>query len=228
MSYTRAQLVTLMEEAMDAVSSDRWGPTLKLQALSTVYGRGWRRILKANRTYRWARRQVTLDADGRIPVASLDSGSGDTAERAYKLLAAAKADTRQRYDTVAEFMDNPLATLVHPTWPSYRVWRQGDYWQFVPVESVSVYCFVSHLPPLIRDLAGDSSVIVWPADEFVPIIAYEAGAFLLAKGGAETDAAKTLGGLAEDLWQDMLADVTRPTTDPTFVSASDSPLDWGG
>lgn len=225
MSYTRAQLVTLTEEVMDAVSSSRWGATLKLQALSTVYGRGWRRILGANRAYRWARRSVTLDSDGRVAVSSLDSGSGDTAERFYKLLAAAKVDTEQRY-RVSEFMDDPMRTLVHPTFPSFEVWRQGDYLQFTPVEAVSVYCWVNHLPTLIKDMAGDSSTVVWPADEYVPILAHEAGAFLLGKGGAETDAAQVLSTMAEDLWSDLLADVARFSTDPLFVQASDSPFDW--
>jgi hypothetical protein len=227
MSYTRAQLVTLTEEAMDAVGSDRWGSTLKLQALSTVFGRGWRRILGANRTYRWARRSVTLDSDGRCTVASLDSGSGDSAERFHKLLAAAKVDTQQRY-RVGEFMDDPLRTLVHPTFPSFEVWRQGDNLQFTPVEAVSVYCFVNHTPTLPKDLATDSSTIVWPADEYVPILAYEAGAFLLGKGGAEAGAAQTLSAMAEDLWKDLLSDVARFSTDPLFVQASDHPSEWGG
>lgn len=225
MSYTRTQLVTLTEEAMDAVSSDRWGATLKLQALSTVYGRGWRRILQANRTYRFARRSVTLDADGRVAVSSLDSGSGDTAERFYKLLAAAKVDTSQRY-RVSEFMDDPLRTLVHPTFPSFEVWRQGDNLQFTPVEAVSVYCWVNHVPTLIKDMAGDNSTIVWPADEYVPILAYEAGAFLLGKGGAEAGAAASLSVMAEDLWSDLLADVARFSTDPLFIQASDRSSDW--
>lgn len=225
MSYTRAQLVTLTEEAMDAVSSDRWGSTLKLQALSTVYGRGWRRILGANRAYRWARRSVTLDANGRTTVASLDSGSGDSAQRFYKLLAAAKVDTNQRY-RVSDFMDDPLRTEVHPTFPSFEVWRQGDDLQFTPVEAVSVYCWVNHLPTLIKDLSGDGVAVTWPSDEYVPILAYEAGAFLLGKGGAEAGAAQMLTVLAEDLWGDLLADVARVSTDPLFVQASDSSADW--
>lgn len=226
MSYTRTQLVTLTEEAIDGVSSDRWGSTLKQQVLSTIYGRGWRRILQANRAYRWGRRSATLDSDGRITVASLDSGSGDTAERFYKLLAAAKVDTNQRY-RVAEFMDDPLRTLVHPTFPSFEVWRQGDNFQFTPVEAVSVYCWVNHLPTRLKDMAGDSSTIVWPGDDdYVPILAYEAGAFLLGKGGAEAGAAQTLSVMAEDLWGDLLADVARVSTDPLFVQASDSSSDW--
>lgn len=227
MAYTRAQLVTLMEEAMDAVGSDRWGTTLKRQVLTTVHARGWRRLLNAHRTLRWAKRTVTLDSDGRCALSDLDGGSGDAAERFYKVLAAATASGHLRYDTTAEFMDDPLATTRTPTQLAWQVWRQGDSLQFLPATSgESVEVWVNHLPAAISDLASDSSTVVWPRD-YEPILAYEAGAILLAKGGAEVDGTQTLAALAENLWADLLADVSRFSTDPKFLRASDTPGEWG-
>ena len=227
MSYTRTQLERLTEEVMDAVDSDRWGTTLKRQVLTTVHARGWRRILQANRTYRWAARSVTTDTTGRVALTSLDAGAADTQERFYKLLAAATTNGNVRYDTTAQFMDDPLATTVTPTQLAYRVWRQGDYLQFLPASSdESVTVWVNHLPTAISDLANDESTVCWPRD-YEPILAYEAGAILLAKGGAETDATQALGALAENLWADLLSDVSRPSTDPLWVRASDTPGEWG-
>lgn len=224
MSYTRAQLVTLTEESLDAVSSSRWGSTLKLQTLSLVHARGWRRILNAHRATRWASRSVTTDSNGRVALSDLSSGSGDSQERLYKVLAVANGQRRYR---LGEFMDDPMALVRSTSQMADLAWRQGDYLQMQPAtEGDTLTVWVNHLPTPISELSADSVAVTWPTD-YEPILAFEAAAILAAKGGAETDVSQTMTSLAADLWNDLLADLSRWHTDPLYVQASDSPHEWG-
>lgn len=226
MTITRLQLETATRAVMDATSAARWSDTELRHALGFVHGRGWRKILNANRTYRWAQRTVTQDNSGRAAWSALSSGSADSQERAYRVLAA--ADGQMRY-TVGDFMDDPLAATAETLSQQRRVWKQGDYLQFTPVSAgASVTVWVNHLPTSHSALAGDGSTVAWPDDDYLLILAYEGAAHLLMKGGAETEAAREFQQMADAMWPDLLTEVQRWSTDPLVVAAPDKAWEWGG
>jgi hypothetical protein len=224
MTYTRRQLYDATLEVMDGADTARFGETLLGQIVDAVHGRGWRRILNANRTYRFAARTVTPDSSGAVTYTALGSGSADTLERCYKVLGAAQGAIRY---TPAEFMDDPLAQSQTPTANRYTFQRQGESVIFLPVLEQEMTVWTNHLPQRVTALAADGSAVTWPEDYEI-ILAYEAGARYMAKGAAETDGTQWLQQLADDLWRDLLSDAARFTTDPIVMGASDSPSDWGG
>ncbi|MGN6205985.1 hypothetical protein [Humibacter sp.] len=209
----------------DARSADRWSDTDVNYALGLVHTREWKRLLNANPMLRFGARSVAQDASGQIAVSSLDSGSGDSQERFYRVLDVAQ-DT-VTYDEVS-FRDVPTAT-VEPAANVMRAWyRIGDVLQCLPSESgATMTVWVNHTPTPIDRLAGDDSVAEFPRD-YELLIAYEAAAWLLMKGGAESDAAKDLQQMAEQIRQDMLADLARQSIQPMQMRYGDRRWEWGG
>lgn len=224
MAMTRDVLVTLVEEMLDAVGSSRYGTTLKLQALNVAHDLGWRRILAANRHYRWQTVDVTTDANGRIAVSALSNGTGDSAKRFHKLLDAVQGTVH--YRPVNDQSDT-LAPTVNPTAGLWQMWRVGDEIQFAPVQSgVTVTVAVNHLPTAPASLASGSSNVVWP-ESYEWILAYESAALLAGKGSAEVGASLFNKEQAKEMWDSLLADVQRFSTDPLVIGASDDVGDWG-
>lgn len=223
MSYTRQQLDDLVKAQMDAGGSYRFENTLLRATMDAVFTRGWHKLLGANRYLRMAKRAVTTDANGQVTLASLDGGSGDTAERFYRVLAVAQGTIRY---TPAEFIENPLGTTLST--PSFTFERQGDAIQFLPVQAgAAMSVWVNHVPQKPSALSASTATVIWPTD-YEMIVVYETAGRLMAKGAAETDGTSMFQQLADDLWRDCLTDLARFTTDPIMMGASDVPSDWGG
>lgn len=214
---TRDELVTLTEELLDAVGSQKFGTTLKLQVLGHVYDRGWRRILRAHPTYRWTQRTVTQDADGRALISALSTAD----ERFYRILGALSAeDESYRLLTV-----DPESYVAHER-AERTLSRLGDQLQFTPVDAGRVVTVtVSHLPKALADQA--SGALVWPTD-YELILAMEAAGALAAKGGTEIGPALHFKDQAEELWTELLAGIARPTGGPVTLGFSDTAAEWGG
>lgn len=226
MSVTRSSLELQLAEQLDGVGDPRFSSsnTLIRPIVDAVFRRGWSRLLKANRSYRWAKRTVTTDATSRVTIASLDGGTGDTLERAFKILAVAEGTIRY---TPAEFMDDPLAEAATPGALRYTFERQGDSILFLPIRAgTALSVWVNHIPQRPSQLTSDSALIVWPED-YEMILVYEAAARMAAKGAAETGITDWFQRLADDLWEDCLGDIARFTTDPLTMGASDLAADWG-
>lgn len=226
MAVTRADLVQYTREAMDAVNSDRWSDSLIKSVLNVVYDDEWSNLLNASQYYTYGMRQVTTDSNGVIAFSSLNTGGGDSQQNFYRILSV--SDGNVLY-TQTRFQDVPLATTTNylPTYPRLY-YIVGEQVQILPVSSsLSLYVAVNYKPTSLQDLLTDASTITFPmGGEW--IIANEAGARLLNKGGAESGAAQVLKREAAELRAGMLDDIRRRTINPTMLAYPDQKYEWGG
>lgn len=211
----------------DATSSARWTDATITILLNSTFKREWSRILQANRNYRVGTRTVTLNSSGQFAFSALESGSGDSLEKFYKIIGVHNGDAIY---APAELRDNLLtATMGTGMATGYRTfWRVGDYVQCHPWSSgESITVVVNHLPPLPGNLSTDDTAVTFP-DGYEAVLIYETAAHMLMKGGAETDASADLKAIAEEVRSDMLADIARVTTDPTTMRYADERTSWAG
>lgn len=226
MAKTRAQMLELTREYMDAVDSDRWSDSLVLTVLGSVFDKEWSNILTAAPYYTFAQRTVTQDANGQFTLASLNSGSGDTAQEMYRILNV--SDGNSNYSET-RYQDVPLATTAnyYPQF-GYGYYVAGDFVQCLPIASgVTMTVGVNYKPTNIADLSSDAVTITFPNNAEL-LLAYQAAAELLNKGGAESQAAQTLLRMADTERADLLDDLRRRTINPTRMAYPDSRGDWGG
>lgn len=226
MAKTRAQMVQLTREFMDAVQSDRWSDSLVLTVLGSVFDEEWSNILNAAPYYTFATRTVTQDANGQFTLASLDSGGGDAEQNFYRILNL--SDGNSNY-TETRYQDVPLATTTNYFPPyGYAYYLAGDFVQCLPAGSgVQMTVGVNWKPTNIVDLMSDASDITFPEHDEL-LLAYAAAAALLNKGGAESQAARVLVQMAEGERAAMLDDLRRRTINPTRMAYPDVRGDWGG
>jgi hypothetical protein len=225
-AVTKAQLIALTRETMDAVSSSRWSDATITTVLSSVYGDEWSNILNAQPYYTFAKRTVTTDGDGMIAFSDLSSGSGDSQQNFYRVLSV--SDGNVLY-TQTRFQDVPLATTTNylPTYPRL-FYTAGQNLQILPVSSsLTLYVYVNYKPTPFNQLASDTSTIDFP-DGGELILANEAGAALLNKGGAESGAAQVLRNEANLSRTLLLDDLRRYTIQPTMLAYPDQKYEWGG
>lgn len=226
MAVSRAELVTLTREAMDAVGSDRWSDSLIKSVLNVVYDDEWSNLLNASQYYTYGMRTVTTDANGVVAFTSLNNGAGDSQQIFYRILSV--SDGNVLYGQT-RFQDVPLATTTNylPTYPRLY-YIVGEQVQILPVASgTTLYVAVNYKPTALSDLGSDASTINFPlGGEW--IIANEAGARLLNKGGAESVAAQVLKREAAELRMGLLDDIRRRTINPTMLAYPDQKYDWAG
>lgn len=226
MSVTRAQAIANTREMMDAVSSQRWQDPFISSTLGVVHAREWSGILGANPYFRFAQRAVTTDANGQFLYTALDSGSGDSAQTHYRILALTDGQTVYRQTA---FMSVPIATTTQYDSPYTRLWYDaGSSIQVLPVQQgLSLTCSVNWTPPRVDQLSADTVTIDFP-DGHEIILWLEAAAILLSKGGAEVDTAQSMKALASIERQQMYSDIGRRTARPEFFGFPDLSSEWGG
>lgn len=227
MSMTVTQFIDNTRSFMDATSSARWPDAFITSVGGIIHANEWSDILNQNAYYRYADRSVTTDSSGRIAISGLDSGSADTAQYFYRVLVGPTDGNILWKET--DFSSVPLGTQTNYQNPyEYLFYLAGDYFQLLPVASGTVLTVaVNHTPPTISQLAGGSSVIAFPAgQEF--ILCWMTAGTLLLKGGAESQAASDLFALADEARKNMLGDIARRTTRPTFAKFGDSAASWAG
>lgn len=223
--WTRATYMQQTRNAADATSAGRWTEPEVVAALGISHTREWKRLLNANRYLRFAQRAATQDANGQFTLASLDSGSGDTQQRLYRVMDI--ADGTRVYNEV-QFAEVPVATVIATANTSYCWYRIGDVIQMLPIASaVVVTVSLNHIPTPIDQLSADTVFAEFPRD-YEPIVALEAAALLLEKGGAEAGAASVMAQRAESIRQDMLSDLARVSTSPLRMSYPDTRHVWNG
>lgn len=228
MALTRLQYRQRIVREMDAVQSGRWDQTAGGevdQKLGVVFDQNWRRILNANSEYTNYKSTPTSDAEGRYAIADLsDLSDPDNAKRMYRVIAVAVDDVVYSED---KFKANILSTTLSPT---YRIWwKVGQYIQCLPAEAnkTATGIWVNYIPTRPENLSADDKAVDFP-DGYEQILVWEAAALLLSKGGAETNAAKEMLGMASNLRQDLLQDISRFSTSPIQMSYSDDASIWGG
>ncbi len=225
-SVTRAQLIALTREYMDAVGSTRWSDETIKTVLNSVYDEEWSNILNAAPFYTFQQLTLTTDSNGQIPFTSLSNGGGDSQKNFYRILSV--SDGNVLYNQT-EFSYVPLATTTNylPTYPRLY-YTIGTSVQILPVGSgTSIYIAVNYKPTSLSDLASDSSVIDFPGNSELLLTAV-ASAKLLLKGGAEVAAANNYRALANEERQSLLDDLRRRTINPTMMAYPDQKYDWSG
>jgi len=153
--------------------------------------------------------------------------SGDTAEYFYRVIGGF-TDGSQLWTEVdaAELPVPYLSGAVAPIAPCFV--QTGDAFQLLPVAQGTVLSVaVSHTPPTIVQLSGDLAQIQFPRG-YEYILVWVTAATLLMKGGAESQAAADLMSLADGARKNMLGDIARRTTLPTFARFSDAAGAWAG
>lgn len=226
MSVTVTQAIANTREMMDADSSARWSDSWITTVLGIVHAREWSGILGANPYYRFAQITVTTGSTGQFAYTSLDSGTGDTKQTHYRILAISDGSTIYRQTS---FMAVPLATTTNYDMPYQRLWYDaGSNVQVLPVQSgVSLTTTVNWTPPRVDQLSAASVTIDFP-DGSETILWLEAAATLLSKGGAETDASNTMRAMAEQERSSLYGNINRRGATPQYLGFADAPSDWAG
>lgn len=231
---TRAQLRLRTMRAMDATNpnntySARWNTTAGAAGevdpiLGFIHAREWKRILNALPYYRMSERSLTSDATtGRYSIADLSTAD----EKFYRLLAFAVDDLVYYPD---DFRRNvPTPSAINANTNRFVVYRMGNVLATMPVQySKAATAWVNITPMRVEDLADDTTTVTFP-DDYEYILVYESAAHLMAKGGAELEAAQMYRGLAEEMRRDMLQDLARFSIAPLqFGGMTDSAYDWAG
>lgn len=224
---------------LDGEGSSRWTPTLIRDTGGMVMTNEWSDLLNQNRALRYAARTVTTDATGCVPLSALDrippplippvspDTQGDSAEYFYRVIGGFTDGSRVWVERDAGELPVPLLTgAVAPIAPCFVL--TGDRFQLLPaIPGTVLSAAVSHTPPTIAQLATDLSQIQFPRGYEYILVWVTAGTLLL-KGAAESQAASDLFALADGARKNMLGDVARRTTRPTFASFSDTAQDWAG
>jgi hypothetical protein len=208
------------------VNSDRWSDSLITSVLNVVYDDEWSNLLNASQYFTYGMRSVTTNSTGVVAFTSLNTGGGDSQQNFYRILSVSDGNVLYAQ---TRFQDVPLATTTNylPTYPRLY-YIVGEQVQILPVASgTSLYVAVNYKPTSLSDLATDASIITFPlGGEW--IIANEAGARLLNKGGAESGAAQVLKREAAELRAGLLDDIRRRTINPTMLAYPDQKYDWAG
>lgn len=229
MAYTRSTARTRVTQRMDAVSSGRWDATAGGEidnVLTHVVDREWRRLLTQAPGLRLAERTPTSSATtGKYTISDLDSGSNDTKQRLFRIQLFSVDDIAYEEVAAKDYLGYTTDSTVSQ---QYIFWREGDYISTLPsVVSKAASVWVTHLPQRVDTLAGDSSTITFP-EGYEELYILESAAYLLAKGGEETQATAEFRTLADEIRRDMIDDLVRFSSRPLQKRYDDSALDWGG
>lgn len=219
-AITRDQLVANTKEFMDAEFSVRWSPTVVQAVCNAVHDGEWSEILTAAPTYTFAQRSVTSDSNGQVTLTDLNSGTGDSQQLWYRILTV---DDGTNVYGETRFQDVPLARGTIER----GYYLVGDILQLLPRQAVALTVSVNYKPTSVSALASGASIVTFPENSEW-LLAYEAAATLLLKGGAESGAAADLKRLAEGERSRMLNDLRRRTINPTRLSYPDGRSDWAG
>lgn len=211
---------------MDAQGSNRWDPTTIIGAGGIVSTNEWSDIINQNRFYKFAQRTVVTDSLGRIAISDLDSGAADSKQYFYRMLPGLTDGSTLYGETDFDYV--PMATqLSTQTFPP-QYYLAGDYFQVLPVQAgLTLYAPVNWTPASIAQLAGPTSPIPFPVG-YEYILVWVTAATLLMVGASESQAASDLMSLADGARKNMLGDIARRTTRPTFAVFTDSAASWGG
>lgn len=226
MSMTRTQLTALTREVMQATGSSQWSDATLQTWLGLAHWQEYANLLNIINSYQMQAVTVTQDANGQFTIASLSTGSGNTAKYFYRILALAKPSAAGGYfykQSQFKFDPNPSLSAS----PNYIWYPYGRYIQVSPVESgTTMTATVNFRPPRVDQLNADSDTVDFP-DGYESLLAWRAAGLALRRGGAELQAAQAMDAMAKDIREEMLLDLGRVGTTPIIAGAFDDPSDWG-
>lgn len=223
---TRAQLIALTRDFMDAVGSTRWSDSTITTVLGSVYDEEWSNILQAQQTYRMQTLTLATNASGQILGSSLSTGSGDAQKNWYRIISVTDGNVIYQQ---TEFQNVPLGTVSNylPQYPK-TYYYAGEILQILPIGSgIQLYISVNYKPTALNDLSSDSVVVEFPENNEL-LLCYHAAYKLLLKGGAEMQAAMAYKKLADDERETMLDDLARRTTNVRTMAYPDTRGVWAG
>ena len=93
--------------------------------------------------------------------------------------------------------------------------------------SLSIEVVVSHVPPLPSSLSDGFQIVVF-VEPYEMLLSLGTAVYMLTKGGAETDAAAELKGLADAMRGSLLTQISRRIASPQVWRFGDFPSEWGG
>jgi hypothetical protein len=220
-----SEFLTEVLSYMDAEGSNRWTPATITAVGGIVSTNEWSDILDQNRFYKFSSIPVVADSQGRIPIASLTIGTGDSTQYFYRLLNL--NDGNWQYNET-DYNYVPMAAVVGSQSPNmYQYYLAGDFFQVLPIQPGATFnVTVNWTPPTIAQLAGTTSVIPF-VSTYEYLLVWVTAATLLMKGAAESQAAADLMSLADGARKNMLGQIARRTTRPTFALYPDSAASWG-
>ena len=223
MTMTRDQLTAQARDIADATDTQRWPDATVLAWAGIEMDRTWANILNANNAIRMNVLTVAEDASGQFLKSALDTGTGDTMKRHYRILSI--SDGTQMFYRQVEYKDFP--SIASPTILPYIWYELGTSIQVLPASSANVLTvMVNYRPPNAAQVASGSSIIDLP-DGFEMVVAYHTAAQLAMKGGIETAFAQQYRATGSDLETELLMDIRRAGTKPVIARAMDSPADYG-
>lgn len=223
-AVTRAQLVALAREYMDAVGSSRWSDDTIKATLNSAFDEEWSNILNAAPYFRFQEVTLTTNASGQLAYAALSTGGGDSQRNWYRIISLTDGNVSYRQ---TDFASMPLATKANVQGTLVRAYYlTGDVVQVLPpAQGTTIYVAVNYKPTALSDLLSDASVIDFPANN-ESLIAANAVSKLLLKGGAEVGAANNWRTVANEDRATLLDDIRRRTINPTRMAYPDSASDW--
>lgn len=229
MSLTKAQLRTKVLEAMDATGfAWRWDTSAGGEVdfwIGQGHDFAWRALLNANPYYRVGRRTPTSDSQGRYAISDLTSGSGNSQERFFKVIAVCIDNVVYKEVQMKDFIQTAVNGILEP-W--YYWWFEGDYIKALPTQAnkTATVIAVNHIPTRFDQIADDTDTVIWP-DGYEQVLIWAATISLLNKGGTESAAAAPLNVLLLQAQLAMNDDIARRSTAPTQMRYNDSSNDWG-
>lgn len=209
MSINRNDVVTHVRTLADAKNATvDYPPEFVLLVAERVFDREWAGLLDAVPFYRVQKRTYTATsadaATGGIALTALDSGTGATKQRTYKVLQAERNADRLRYRPPEQFdfMAGALEDRGAFT-------CSGDT-LYVPGLAAGdvITAAVNWRPQLIRSLKDTDVVDYAEGAYLIPMC--ETAALMLGKGGRQPGEADTLVAMAEGERQQLYATLGAP------------------
>lgn len=227
MSYTKAELRTRTLQLADAIDASRWDASIDGEVdkhIGTVFDREWKRILNADPYYRVWRGPWGVNSEGYYELAALNTESGDSRRRWYRIIAFSRDSTVYEQSRLDQYL---LPDTSSPQ-PQFIWYFEGEYVLALPIQTTgSATVLVNWIPVRYDDISGEDVPVDFP-DGYEDIIAWSAASKLLNKSGSEAGRAQVLELQAEALREDMLQDLARRSLAPIRMKYTDSTWDYGG
>lgn len=228
MAWTKATYLARTRDWMDATASDRWSDSFLYSLLGMAFRDEWQGMLGTNPYYRFAKRSVTTDNNGAFLLTDLNSGGGDAQQNLFKIVTLTDGANTVYRET--DWRQVPLALSGTEDYLSYdrQYYLIGDSVQILPqTGGQSLQVGVNWTPTPIDELSNDLAVVDFPAGH-EHLLTLVAAGMALAKGGAETQSAADILALAKQRRDALYGDISRLTSNPTFMQFPDHSSVWGG
>lgn len=215
----KSEIVAAARERADATRSGRWNDTDLGIMLGSVHWREWANILSSNPDYRLRAVSVSSNPSGVVAKSALSSPTAFT----YRVRAV---KSEGQFHSLTQFSDLPDPSMsADEGWVGKKWYESGESVQLIPARQTTATFWVNYRPKKASALS-DVDNVDFP-DGYEHVLVYGLAGEMLLKGGAETEAAADLMRFRDGLREDMLADIRRFSSTPTYVQPNDDASSWG-